>query len=125
MQGVWHATRIESSSGNGMPDVSYGVKGINGFMELKYMPRWPKLATTRVKLPLRLEQEIWIRNRGGIAGNVWVLCRVEDDFFLFNDAQALCASQGQLVKWWFTTNFLYCHGRIDFTALYRILKEGY
>ena len=36
MEGRWDATRIESSAGNGVPDVDYGLPGIAGRLELKY-----------------------------------------------------------------------------------------
>ncbi len=132
LAGRWHATRIESSSGNGVPDVTFaipsnipGIKGTQGFLELKYIPKWPVKASTLVKLPLRAEQKLWISNRGKVAGNVWVLCRIDNDFFLFNDIQALHASEGRDVRWWFTSNFLYCCKHLDFKALLNILYEGY
>jgi len=131
MANKWHATRIESSAGNGVPDVSFGMisryngRRFNGFLELKYIPQWPKKDETNLKLPLRPEQKIWIQTRGGIAGDVWVLCRICDDFILFSDAQALCANQGQTQKWWMMTNYLYCCRRLDFKALAGILSEGY
>jgi len=131
MHGFWHATRIESSAGNGVPDISFGVSspegglGLNGFIELKFIKDWPKREDTPLVLPLRPEQKLWIETRGSIAGNVWVLCRVENDFFLFNDKQALEASRGRIQRWWFGQNFLYCCRQLDFRALVKILREGY
>ena len=52
LAGKCHITRIESSAGNGVPDVTLGLPGKTIWIELKYTKEWPKRDTTKVKLPL-------------------------------------------------------------------------
>jgi hypothetical protein len=126
MMGRWHVTRVESSSGNGFPDVSYGMPGINGHLELKYIKEWPVRSTTLVKLPLRPEQKLWIKVRGEMSGNVWVLVRIYDTFFLLNWEQALFACDGLTANDWHlmgnTTKSWY--KSIDWSELARTLGGG-
>ena len=129
MMGRWHASRIESSAGNGIPDVDFGMAGINGKIELKYIPEWPKRPTTLVKLPLRPDQKIWIKNRGVIAGNVWALIRIKDDFFLLDWKQAVRLYEQPASRFTWTnpdpsTVWKRWHGRIDFHELATILRAG-
>ena len=125
MAGKWLATRLESSSGNGVPDVTFSMPNINGFLELKYIPEWPKKPETKVKLPLRPEQKFWIGTRGKMGGNVWVLCRIGNDFFLLDRDRAVAACDGlTCFEWNFSSN-MSCRGRLNFDALALYLKEGY
>lgn len=127
MKGLWHATRLESSAGNGVPDVSFGVPGVNGFIELKHIKTWPVLSSTAVKLPLKPEQKLWISIRGQITRNVWVLCRIEDSFALLTSFQAIRACEGLYYYQWKSREFTryFVVDRIDFKELYKILKAGY
>lgn len=123
--GKWHATRIESSSGNGVPDISYGMPYINGWIELKYVKEWPKRATTRVKLPLRPEQKHWIATRGGLSGHVWVICRVQDTFFLISYHSAIHLTEiGATRSDWPMWATLTWDDKIDFNELYNELTGG-
>jgi hypothetical protein len=125
--GKCHMTRIESSAGNGVPDVSLGLPGKNAWIELKYIPSWPKRSTTKVKLPLRPEQKHWIQARGSISGNVWVLVRIENDFFLLD--WVICkeaAEEGWTKQEWRESCSVYklvWYNRIDFDELWGIINE--
>jgi hypothetical protein len=122
MEGKWDASRIESSSGNGVPDVTFGLKDINGWIELKHDKEWPKREATLVKLPLRPEQKLWINRRGKLAGNVWVIYRVSNDFFILWWNQIDLACEGWTRAQWPAFSYFHWERRVDFTQLYRILK---
>lgn len=134
MLGKWHATRIESSAGNGVPDVSYGIKsdqncwGVNGFIELKYIKEYPKRKTTKIKVPLRNEQKLWIKNRSQFTNHVWVCMRIENDFYLMRGASAITnIDEGGWTKDEFVdlTRNIYCwQDRINFDHFAEILKIG-
>lgn len=124
MLGKWHATRIESSAGNGIPDVSYGLPGVNGFLELKLIPSWPVRKTTNVKLPLRPEQKHWIKARGELSGEVFVLVRIDDWFFLLNHTEALKACDGYTKEGWVTNCNKAWHKSINFNELVSYLGSG-
>ena len=121
----WHVTRIESSAGNGVPDVSFGIPEKNGFIELKYIKEWPKRESTKVKLPLRPEQKHWLKARGQLSGNVWVICRIEDYFYLLDyDSAIIACDVGWTQDEWKKHSNQYWWKSIDFKGLYIALKGG-
>jgi hypothetical protein len=124
MMGKWHVTRIESSAGNGVPDVSFGLKDKQGWVELKYIPEWPKRSTTKVKLPLRPEQKHWINARGSLSGHVWVLCRIQDDFYLLDHLAANLLVAGSTKEYWDEYCTAHWVKRIDFDEFYGVLYNG-
>lgn len=124
MKQRWDATRIESDTGAGIPDVSYGVPTGNGWIELKYLPAFPKKSSTPIKMShFTSQQKMWLKRRGRIAGNVWLLVRVEDEFFLFDWQQALLCEAWNQNEWRFLAKGFWS-GRIDPDGLYRILSGG-
>lgn len=83
MSGEWHAQRHEDKYCVGIPDVSYGLRGVHGWLELKYLARWPQKATTTVKLDhFTKQQRLWLRTRGRMAGSCFLFLQVESDFAL-------------------------------------------
>ena len=95
-------------------------------MELKYVPKWPKRASTKVKLPLRSEQKLWIKTRGEFSHDVWAMIRIEDDFFLLSHEQALEACEGFTKLEWYN---MFHHTKswtkqINFDQLYKELFLG-
>ena len=120
----FHMTRIESSAGNGVPDVSIGMQSTNAWMELKFIPAWPSRATTKVKLPLRPEQLLWIKTRGKLSGDVWVFVRIYDTFYLLNHREAAEAVNGWTHDEWAENAHMFWYRKIDFTDLASILKGG-
>jgi hypothetical protein len=84
MKGRWHATRHEDKFNLGIPDVSYGLSGVNGWIELKAKFAWPKRAMSPVPVGLSKEQRRWILDRGDFGGNTWVLLRVRNEYLLFD-----------------------------------------
>jgi AraC-like DNA-binding protein len=66
--------QIENMVGNGVPDTYYAVKGVQGWLELKYAENIPARASTAVFRSLNrgldVEQEAWIfkcAQHGGVA----------------------------------------------------------
>lgn len=86
MRGYWVASRIESGTTTGIPDVFFAIPNIGGWIELKVLDEFPKKATTPVKIPhLYDQQKKWIKRYGKIAGNVWFFIYVEstEEYFLW------------------------------------------
>ena len=77
MKGVdrCHLSRHEDKSRPGIPDVSYGLKGINGWIELKARDKWPAKPEGIVKFrhELTVPQRRFQRRRGSAAGHVFVM----------------------------------------------------
>jgi hypothetical protein len=82
MKGRWHVTRHEDMLQSGIPDVSYGILGVQGWIELKQAHEWPKRGGA-LRLPhLSAEQRHWLTERGTIGNRCWILLQVEQDYFL-------------------------------------------
>lgn len=113
-------TRIESSAGNGVPDLIIHTKGKHIFVEIKYIPSWPKREDTLIKMPLRAEQKVWLKTRGELSGDCWVFARVGDDFFMVPWFVGLRLCDGwPKVQW---LRLPHWHKRIDFIELGEILN---
>lgn len=72
--------RIENSVGLGTPDINY----LHGWIELKYVPSWPKRGG-----PLRIphftpQQRVFLRRRWLSGGHAWLLLRVETEYLIFS-----------------------------------------
>jgi hypothetical protein len=72
-----HIQRIESMTGLGVPDVNYCFSNIEGWVELKCLPRWPKRPETIVTIEHYTQQQrLWIRTRANAGGRVYLLLEV-------------------------------------------------
>ncbi len=81
MQGHWDAQRHEDKYVPDAPDVSFAMRGIDGWLELKTIPHWPKNPATPVKVGhFRPGQVNWLERRGERgSGRVWCLFAVGED----------------------------------------------
>jgi hypothetical protein len=79
------AVAVENPARPGTPDVNY----IEGWIELKQLPRWPAKRDTVVKCShFRTGQRIWIKRRARAGGQVHVLLQVGSDWLLLPGAWA-------------------------------------
>jgi hypothetical protein len=83
--------RHEDIAGVGIPDVSYGARGVNGWIEDKYAKGWHKVRKYRplegaqaVTVRWRPGQREWLRRRGELGGRCWLFLRVGHENFLFS-----------------------------------------
>lgn len=64
MAGRWDAQRHEDRYCQDIPDVSFGLQGIDGWIELKTIKAWPKRVGTPLNIPhLTAGQVNWIEAR--------------------------------------------------------------
>lgn len=83
----FHWQRHEDKLTSGIPDCSYGAKGVSGWVELKTYDTWPRDASTPLKFSdLKPTQVNWSVARGKVAGKVWFLVQIdkEDEWFLIS-----------------------------------------
>lgn len=79
----WHYQNHEDRHAKGVPDTSYGYKGVNGWIEFKSIAKWPSKATSPLKLPhFTGEQRMWLHRRGRKAGNCWLVAEIGEHVFL-------------------------------------------
>lgn len=85
----WDATRHEDKLSRGVPDVSFGTRGLSGWIELKALLNWPKRPETVVSLPhYTAQQRLWLWNRGKHCNTIWLLVRVGNLWLLFDHVVA-------------------------------------
>jgi hypothetical protein len=85
MKNRWDVSRHEDNTGPGIPDVSYGLRNVNGWIELKVLDSWPKSDKTPVKIPHLTDwQKRWLARRGMHGGRTWLLVRIHKDYLLIN-----------------------------------------
>lgn len=70
-------TRHEDKLNLGIPDVSYGLEGRNGWIELKYLKSWPKSPQKHVPFRnLKVHQVRFLGRRGQAGGACFLLVLV-------------------------------------------------
>lgn len=70
--------------GEGTPDRAYVVDGVQGYLELKYVPFWPVRETTTVLVELTPRQFNWMADWIACGGRAHVLVGVSDEWFLMD-----------------------------------------
>lgn len=80
------ARAVENKCGIGTPDVNYA----DGWIELKWMKRWPKIRDSEpVLFPhFTAQQRLWARRRSERNGRVFLLAKIGQDWLLFTGAWA-------------------------------------
>lgn len=75
-----HAVAVENTVPPfGMPDVSYA----GGWVELKWLPKWPRRDTTRVRIDhFTREQRRWLTLRHEAGEDTWLLLQVRREWLL-------------------------------------------
>ena len=80
MKGQWDVQAHEDKHSTGIPDLSYGMNNVNGWVELKQIERYPVTAS---KLRhFTAAQKRWLKNRGTKGGNCFLLLQVENDYYI-------------------------------------------
>lgn len=82
MKDRWHANRHEDTVTIGVPDISFGINGKNGWIEMKSLPDWPKTSRPLKLHDLTIHQVKWIEKRLEFGGDCWILISVGRDFVL-------------------------------------------
>jgi len=79
-----HWDRVENIAGAGTPDLSWSWNGVEGHIELKYRLEWPVNPLTGVRIEsVTPHQRLWWRERWRAGGNIYVMVRLGEFYFLF------------------------------------------
>jgi len=74
------AIPVDNPRKPGTPDINY----IEGWIELKWLPDWPKRAATTVKFPkFRPEQRVWLVKRSKRGGVCFVFVQIKFMYLLY------------------------------------------
>lgn len=97
--------RHEDILSPGIPDISYALDGVDGWIELKYRAAWPKRAKLKLLDPA---QAIWHMQRGQAGnGNVYTLAQIGREHYLVPSDYAKGIEKGidrlwlqAIAVWW-------------------------
>lgn len=95
----WDATRHEDKMTIGVPDISFGLNMVNGWIELKALYGWPKNPATKVKFGLSEEQVWWINNRNKKGGHCFIFVRIKRDYLLIDGMYAVFDGKYTKKEW--------------------------
>ena len=83
--GLWNAQRHEDEFALGIPDVSFGAKHVQGWIELKQIPKWPVRPSTEVRVDhFTKQQRAWLKIRQIYGDRCWLLLKIEKTWMLFS-----------------------------------------
>lgn len=84
----WDAQRHEDKFTTGIPDVSYAIDGVSGWIELKCLEAWP-LNNIAVKVPhFSPDQKLWLFMRGRY-GHAFFFLKVDKEYLLIDGRDAM------------------------------------
>lgn len=110
----WDVQSHEDQFSVGIPDLSYGARGINGWIELKRILSWPKRPETPVKIEhFTANQVSWLRRRGKKAGHCYILIQVAAEYFVFSFHSARLIRAGITKKEFSEMCILHMSGTLD------------
>lgn len=79
------AMAVENPVHPGTPDVNFSV----GWIELKWLRRWPSRDTTKVRVEsFTKQQRIWLRRRYRLSYNAWFMLQVQREWLLLTGRDA-------------------------------------
>lgn len=116
---LWDAQSHEDQHSNGIPDLSFGALGVNGWIELKQVDDYPTHFGSLIK-PKKYtpEQVNWIRKRDRKAGNCFVFVKVgPKDYYLFKAKDAKRVKEGMTMTEYETECLTHWLGKVDSAEL--------
>jgi hypothetical protein len=123
----WDVQSHEDIHSEGIPDLSYGVDGVNGWIELKQIKQWPVMEKTTVKPEHYTAQQVnWLRRRGKKGGFCYILVKVgKDDYFLFSWQEARLLKNGITKEDYFLDCIKHWSKNIDTKELLHCLTDRF
>lgn len=120
----WDIQSHEDRYSLGIPDLSYGAKGVNGWIELKQVKDWPMKPDTPVDLnhftPLQVN---WLRRRGKKGSRCYVLIKISNEYFVFSFLSAMSLRAGMTRKEFYEDCILSWDGLIYPDELLEVLTN--
>lgn len=105
MAGHWHVQRHEDKHSEDIPDVSFAARGVDGFLELKTLAKWPVKPNTPVRIAhLTGGQVNWMEERGAAGnGHVYLLLAIgglmnEAEWFLVPYTRVRSLYEGAFIR---------------------------
>lgn len=82
-------TRVENAAGQGTPDVTYCIRGKAGWLELKFLEKFPHRKDTVVRCEhFTTEQRTFMHDESMAGGRAFLWVQVGSEYFLFDGLEA-------------------------------------
>lgn len=114
------ACAVENPIRPGTPDINF----IGGWVELKWLPKWPVRGGVVKCSHFTPQQRVWLRRRSKLGGNAWLLLRVESDWLLLEGRVAADLLGHNTRDCLTDAAAMVCNGALDKIELLRILTNG-
>lgn len=112
----------EDKNSIGIPDISYGLNKVNGWIEAKQLPNWPKSGKIVKIEHYTPQQKNWLRIRGRAGGNCFLVLQVDDVFMVFDHETAQSVGSITQDDMMFNCMF-YSIGDINTSELFKALTN--
>ena len=94
----WDVQSHEDKYSLGIPDLSFAIGGVSGWIELKQIERYKTLTMKPSKFTA--PQINWLNRRNRFGGGCFVFVKVESDYYLFTADKARDIAEGQTHSWY-------------------------
>ena len=91
----WDAQSHEDQFSSGIPDISFGANGINGWIELKQIEGWGGKNPVKPK-KFTSTQVNWLVKRQRMGGHCFVMVLVQNEYYLFSAEQSRKIKDGMI-----------------------------
>ena len=123
LRGRGHLVRVENAAEDGTPDVNYCIGGVEGWVELKHVPRAPVRATTNIRYKRYTREQVdWGVSRRVVGGRAFVLVQVGREVFLFDAENGPSLREGRKLSWYREVALARWQGSVDFRELEDLLR---
>lgn len=123
LAGKWDAQRHEDKSAIGVPDVSFGARGVQGWIELKSWPEMKCSFNDKVYFKkLKKTQRQWLKRRHRNGKRCFAFIQVGWKYFLFradqlNDIDGKTTGELEEIAYGFWSK------RVDWTELLELITK--
>ena len=121
----WHAQSHEDALSEGIPDLSYGIDGVNGWIELKQIDNFPVRPETKMKpKKYTVEQVNWLVKRGKKGGKCFVMVKIGNyDYYIFNWNKAHMVREGMTQEEYKKECIKHWHKQVEHAYLRMVLTS--
>lgn len=116
----WDVQSHEDKHSAGIPDLSFAVNGVNGWIELKQIVDYSDNMRPQKFTCLQIN---WLAKRGKHGGNCYVFVKVAKDYYLFDAVFAAAIAEGRCESWYRSCCIKWWNKSIDPVQLVDILTE--
>lgn len=95
-----HVQNHEDKNAVGIPDISYGINDINGWIEAKYIKKWPISGIVKCD-HLTPQQKNWLSARGMTGGHCYLILQVDNEYMIFGHSDVFMIgilTQKEMIK---------------------------